>query len=485
MRIKEEIKRSGYFWLPSAPKKKIPGTLNISDGGKIELEVVGLFDETVGGQNSAINKSGEFERIVGNVEIEKYGLVTLDGCFYKHWHPFSNGISKSLLHVSKALLGIAYDDKDPLLFNTLKFSVEGIDEWVGLSGINVDHQSEKPTAIIKYSPLEEVSLNLNNGMKLLFTFSWTLPGFPHITEAKITQKTYFKLVSQQERPLEDFISIAHKLTTFLCFAIDKTVCINPIKATSNTSCRNTDTGESEPAPPISLYYESLPYTKEVPKIDWHHMLFRYQEIKANAEQIINNWLQAYDKIEPALNLYFGVTTGGLRYLDAKVLALAQGLESYHRRTSDETRMPNSDFESLRQTLKAQCPDEHRKWLSEKLEYGNELNLRQRIKRIIEPFKEFIGNADQRDKLIGSIANTRNYLTHYDESLKTRAASGEKLIHLYLKMEAIFQLCILQELGFTQTEIKSVLDKNYSLRKKLEKIWQDTALNEEFRHAPLL
>ena len=47
MRIKEEIKRSGYFWLPSASEKKLPGTLTISDGGKIELEVVGLFDETV------------------------------------------------------------------------------------------------------------------------------------------------------------------------------------------------------------------------------------------------------------------------------------------------------------------------------------------------------------------------------------------------------------------------------------------------------
>ena len=167
--------------------------------------------------------------------IEEYRWVTLERCFYKHWHPFSDDISKSLLHVSKALLGIAYEDKDLLSFNTLKFSVEGIDEWVGLSGINVDYQSEKPTAIITYSPLEEVSLKLDNGMNLLIAFSWTRSGLPHITEAKITQKTYFKLVSSQERPLEDFISIAHKLTTFLCFAIDKTVCINPIEATSNTS----------------------------------------------------------------------------------------------------------------------------------------------------------------------------------------------------------------------------------------------------------
>ena len=469
MRLKEEIKCSGYFWLPSASEKKIPGTLKISDGGKIELEVVGAFSETVGEQNSALNNRGIIERIVGQIEF--YGLVTLDGCFYKKRPLFHYGISKSLLHVSKALLGLAYDDQEPLLFNTLQFSVEGVDEWVGLSGINVEHETiqEKVSATIQYSPLEEVSLNLNNGMKLLVTFSWTLPGLPHVTEAKITQKAYFKLVSPQERLLDDFLPLARKLTNFLSFAIDKTVCINQITAISNTSCRNISTGESEPAPPISLYYESLPYTKEVPKIERYHMLFRYQEIQEIAEQIINNWLQAYDKIEPALNLYFGVTTGGLRYLDAKVLALAQGLESYHRRTSDETRMDKSKFENLRKTLNTQCPKEHRTWLSEKLKYGNELSLRQRIQRIVKPLKEFIGDKNQRAKLISGIVDTRNYLTHYDDSLKSKAASGDGLVRLYHRMQAIFQLCILQEMGFTQTDIESVFDKSHRLRKKLGKV----------------
>lgn len=455
--MKEKIKKSGYFWLPSVPEKKIAGTLNISDGGKIELEVAGLFDENI--------ERDKFERIVGH--IEKYGSITLDDCLWTQ-KTISGGISKSSILVHKAFLGFAYDDKEPVLLNTFQFSVEGIDEWVGLSGIKVENQFEKQAATITYSCPEIVSLNLNNGMKLLITFSWTFPGFPNITEAKITQKTWFKLVSEQDRPLKDFRSIAYKITTLLCFAIDKTVCIDQIKVTSNTISRD-NTGESEPVPPMLLYYESLPYTKDEPKIYHHHMLFRYQTIKVNAEQIINNWLQAYDKIETALNLYFGVTTGRLQYLDAKVLALAQGLEIYHRRTSDETRMEQDNFKSLRQTLINQCPEKHREWLSERLKYVNELSLRQRIQRIIKPFNEFIGNENQRDKLIGSIVDTRNYLTHYDKSLKSKVASGDRLYDLYRKMEAIFQLRILQELGFTQTEIESLLDKNHNLRQKLEAI----------------
>ena len=45
MRIKEEFKKLGYFWLPSAPDEKVPGTLSISDGGNIELEVLHRLGE--------------------------------------------------------------------------------------------------------------------------------------------------------------------------------------------------------------------------------------------------------------------------------------------------------------------------------------------------------------------------------------------------------------------------------------------------------
>ena len=471
MRIKEEINCDGDFWLPSAPDKRISGTLNISDGGKIELEVLGAFHETAGEQTSAINDRGVIERIIGR--IEKYGFVTLDGCFYKYRPLFSGDFSKSLLHVGKALLGVAYDDKEPILTKTIQFSVEGVDEWIGLSGINVDYQEETRTAIIKYSPLKEVSLNLNDDMQLLITFSWTHPGFPNITEAKITQKTYFKLLSQQERQLGDFTSLAHKLTTFLCFAIDKPVCINQIAATVKTIRRGPNDQDINNGTPelvsIPLYYASLPYTKEVPKIGWYHMLFRYQRIEVNADRIINNWLQAYARFERALDLYFAVFTGRILYLEDKVVALAHGLEIYHRRTSEETRIDNSEFERLIETLRKLCPEEHQKWLCERLKYGNELSLRKRLQKIAEPFNDFIGDKSERDKLIGSIVDTRNFLTHYDGSLESRAASGDKLVRLYRRMEAIFQLLILQELGFPRTEIQSFLAKNDKLRQKLKAI----------------
>lgn len=466
MRIKEEFRKSGYFWLPSAPDRRIPGTLVIIDGGDIELEVVGLFDESIEGLNRALNDKDELKRVVGH--IEKHGLVTLDDCFYKKKNIAFGGISKSTIHVNRAFIGVAYEDDEVVLFDKLKFSVEGIDEWIGLSGIKVEHEFEKRTASITYTPPEEISLILNNGMNLLITFAWTLPGFPHLKEARITQKTYFEISSETKCPLSEFISIAYKITTLLGFAIDNTVCIEKVTAKSDDITQ--DIGDRKTAPvPISVYYASLPYTNKVPRIDRHRMLFVFRQLGEDAGRIFNNWIDAYDVIDPALNLYFSSKTGAHKYLDGKFLSLAQGLETYHRRMSNEKIMDDVVFQELTEQIIEKCPEEYQEWLSARLLYGNEVSLSRRLKSIIGPFKHLLGTSKERNKLIRSIVDTRNYLTHYDAELERKAASGRELWVLCLRMEAIFQLHLLQVLGFTNKEVQSVFDNSDSLQQKLREI----------------
>lgn len=464
MRVKEEIKKSGYFWLPSAPDNKIPGTLIITDGGNIELEVIGLFNDMM----DELNGNNKLERIVG--EIEKYGLITLDDCHYKNKTISLIGpISKSSINVQKVFLGVAYDDKEINLFNSFQFSVDGLDEWLGLNGIKVEYLLVNDcfsSASITYTPPKEISFNLNNGMKLLTVTHSTVPTGSSKTEAKITQKMYFKLVSEQEQTLNIFIATAYKIITFLCFAIDKTVCIEDVSVTSNAICRKISEGKHYPIS-ILLYYKSNPYTEVKPKIDCNQMLFKFDVVKEDLERILNNWLNSYETIDSALSLYFSTKEGAHKYLENQFLSLAQGLETYHRRTSTEKLMDEVIFEELVEKLVEQCPEEHKKWLSGRLTHGNEINLRKRIKNIIEPFRDIFGNNKEISSLITRILDTRNYLTHYDKSSDSKSAKGKDLYLLCLKMEAIFQLHFLQILGFTPAEIKSVFDNSYELRQKIK------------------
>ena len=426
MRIKEEIKRLGYFWLPSAPDRVIAGILSISDGGNIELEAVGLFDD---GEIFFSDELKPIGRIVGLVEKE--GFVTLDDCYYKTGTVTFGGISKSLIHVGKVFIGVRYDEGESPVFNTLTFSVEGIDEWVGISGISFEPHFEESTATISYQRPEDISINLDNGMRLLITFHWTPPGAPIIREARISQKTHFKLVSEDPRELSDFTFVAHKIITFLCFATDQTVSLDSMSATSHDLCQDIGQGQTRTIP-INIYFSSRPYSTDEPKIQQHDMLFGFGKIQSDVEKKIKNWIKAYKKTDPAFDLYFSVTTGGQTYLNEKFLTLARGLEAYHKRKFDEGFVP----------------------------------LNQRIKCIIEPFKEIIGSEENRRNLICKIMDTRNDLTHSNLDLISQTAEDRDLWTLYLKTELIFQLLLLWSIGFSLEDINSIVANCGQLQWKL-------------------
>ena len=218
MRIKEDFKKSGYFWLPSSPDKKFPGTLSISGGGIIDLEIVELFESV--GSDSVDSESihwdtlnweptfnNDFKRIVGHIETNE---VTLDDCKSNRGPLyFKTGLSKSLLRVGRAFTDVKYDEDEIPSFKILIFSVDGINQWIGENSNrstppNPDYPfSYQRRQTISFQHPEPVSFNLSNGMELSITFNQVGTGTVSPREDRITQRTYFRLVSQDTRELNE------------------------------------------------------------------------------------------------------------------------------------------------------------------------------------------------------------------------------------------------------------------------------------------
>ena len=420
MRIKEKFKRTGDFWIPSVPEERVHGTLSISDGGNIELEITtGQLKD----RNGTFNLN--LERIVGDLHGSLPSIpVTLDDCYYKIL-PTIGGTSKSLIRISRAFIRVQYDQDEIPSFNTLTFSVEGINDWIETSGIKVEDSSEKRPAIISYERPGDISFNLDNDMQLSITWSASLKrSFKSKKEAGISEEIYFTLVSKESRKLDEFTSVARKITEFLCFAMNETVSVDGMSATS-------DNLFNEGGKPIriSVYYRSWPYAKNEPKIVSYDMLFKFREIQNDIEKFLNNWIKSYEQYDSAFRLYFLAKTGAQTYLEEKFLTLVQGLEAYHQRI---------------------C---------------RKMYLRDRIMNIIEPFKDIIGTDENRQKLINSIMDTRNYLTHHKPSKELKAAKGVDLWPLSMKMELLLELHFLQLMGFSRKKIDSIIDNCPKLKRK--------------------
>ena len=103
-----------------------------------------------------------------------------------------------------------------------------------------------------------------------------------------------------------------------------------------------------------------------------------------------------------IDLYFSTKNGARKYLDGKFLALAQGLETLHRRTSSELSMSESDFEKMLSEILDNCPPTHKEWLKMKLYFANELSLRKRLQDLFEPYIDVFGNKKDIKDIIDKI-----------------------------------------------------------------------------------
>jgi len=427
MRVAQEYKGLGLFWLPSDPESTVFGNLSISDGGKVQLELFGPFDPDPHKLNGFSRDRGKTDRINGCLEDGK--CVTLERCLHTNQGLRTNNqggtMVKSVIHVHQAFIGAPYEE-EKITFNSLSFSIDGLHEWLGIKSIHRDHKDNLKSATITYERPKNLIYKLKNAFTLLIGFEVNLSdhGSP-TTEAKISQKACFKLKTDTDQEFSKFTDIARKLTNLICFAVGETVSLSEVTATSQKDETNR----------IKLYYKSLPFIEEEPKVRLNRMIFRFSDVEEKFKEIIDRWLSAYEDISPTLNLYFSATTGGYRYLEGKFLALAQGLENLSRN---------------KYPVKAKKP-----------------TLRQRIEQLVKPFEDYVGGPEEGKILVDKTVDTRNYYTHYDERLKDRAADGEELWKLCQKMEAIFELHFMDSIIFRDAEVTSVLNRPSKLKSKLE------------------
>ena len=129
-------------------------------------------------------------------------------------------------------------------------------------------------------------------------------------------------------------------------------------------------------------------------------------------------------------------------------------------------MPAQEYCDMRDRLLENCAPEDREWLERKLQYGNELTLRNRLNDLIKPYGHWFGNAREQNSFIGKVVEKRNYFTHYSIELDGNEGMYRDLLELYEKIEALFQLQLLELVGFDGDQIRSIVNKNGRLTRKL-------------------
>jgi len=122
--------------------------------------------------------------------------------------------------------------------------------------------------------------------------------------------------------------------------------------------------------------------------------------------------------------------------------------------------PEEEHDKRIEEILNTIPEKNKEWLKSRLVYSNEPTLRERLREIFDEYSKIVNNfIEDKKTFIQKVVVTRNYLTHYDSSLKDQAAEREELYHITQKLKILLEVCLLAQLGFSFDDIKSLISRN--------------------------
>lgn len=452
----------GYFWLPGNTVTKVPGHFHCSDDGTLRLDVLGELVESMLDPDQA-----EVPRILG--VSENGAPITLENCFFRKRNFNFPGLAKSSIHVNSALVGCHLDKDESANFDEVACYSDAINNWLEFAPIEATLASYNPVkASIAFTPPNPREWMLSNAVKMKMRSLWTAPAGNTHREARITQQTWVGFKFPQATSLDELLTVVNRFCNFVSFVVDQALSLNAIEVYSN-QCLDEVVG-SERRRRIQVYYTpNCLASADLSRISSPFPLFSFTFGCDRFGELISNWLENYDKFDSSFNLYFATKTSRDLYLDNRFLMLAQALESLHRHSSSTTAFSVDDYSSLCKLLEEVVPAKFADWLKPRLAYGNEPSLRLRLKSLFKAFESIYGDSRKVKNLISRTVDTRNYLTHYDVTLRQRSASGADLYKLCLSLETLFQLHMATLCGITEKEVVDLCQRSELFRRKIAEI----------------
>ena len=469
MKTNKTIEGTGYFWFAGKTDKRLPGILRILPTGSAELRLTDLkmfqlppTDELRLGEPLLNPSETNYPVIVGIVDIGKTKLVTLKDCIRKNWsEPFPSGIVTLTIVARYIFLGNEHY-VDQVNYSKLRFSVTGLDDWLGVSGIETTvRQGEKKlhSATIKFTPPDERTYSLPDGFEFELNFGYTIPGF-RISEAKISQKAYISLKSKELRSLDEFLAQVWKLQQFFCFCVDTTVSVESITAYS--------TEFEHPEQPVEIHCNSMHRADIVSQPSRYKMLLTYDLLEKAIRECAALLVDDYDRYKPAYDLYFSTKFIADNLIESKFYRLFNASKLCIRKAFQQTEMSSDEHERIINAMLETVPTKRQEFFKIILKYSNNLTLRKRLKKLYGDFESLYGTNIVTKDQIDKIVRIRNDLTHLCESPSAKGVAAiEEMVQLQQKLEALFQLHLLKIIGLDSNAIEKIAnDGNKSLYWKI-------------------
>lgn len=453
----------GLWWIPSAPDEKLSGTLTIAKGDP-RLDVVGDFGRDVvsesHGERAFSLSPADQQRVVGMTTDGR--AVTLIDCTPVSEITSLPGLATAIYRARAAILGRLFGPDESIDFNEIEIRTTELERWVGHVPFpieEVDAQNDAALAKIRMTRPRTIEIPLASGERTYLRFEIHTSGLGNVTtDASLHYAAWIGLRFTERRDLAGTTQAVDQLRNFLSLAVGR-----PLTLLEVDGYREA-VDQHESRKPLRILYPAAHNPEPSARaVQPHQMLFTFVEARDRFAEVLGAWLDHHELLQPVFALYFGTLYNGSLYLEQQFIAFAQAIETYdrRRRPKEKERDKTKHKEVVREILEA-APEQHRKWLQEKLAYSNELSLAKRLEHVLDACTNVTGRIVGKQGVsdfIRSARDTRNYYTHWDPAMKHKAVTEPRdLYRLTLQMRTVLETVLLLELDFECRRIEGVLER---------------------------
>lgn len=458
----ERFEIKGLWFLPSNKDKKVSGVLRFDPVEGSYLELIGSLDENISLQDFNSLDNGAI--ILGtSVDSES---ITLYHCYLSSREKKSvrneiAGPIKETFFVNFILNGYHFENEESFKFNTIASSLQNFDEWLDISGFQIDHEKTIENLYsINYIKPKDIQFDLHENHNGKFTFHVSRPHVYSQKHEYIIQEAWLELNSRNEIGLQEIRQLLNRFQNFLTMGVYQSVYPQKI-ILYNNNLKNDFGMAGKYRKPIKFYYSSSRQRKNKKEKHSFEMLFNYTKIKDVFPLIIKNWFENYDRLSPAFNLLFDQFYNGAIFNENTFLNLAQSAETLHSRIYDHTKIPKEEYEAMKKEILEKLPQYH-SWMKEQLHFGNHLDLSQRLTELTEKYSNEVIDKiiPEKSNFVSQVKNLRNYYTHYSKSLEKKVIPERDLLFLSERLKMLLVSGFLFEIGIPK-ELSNTLFKNAS------------------------
>ncbi|MBZ4192159.1 HEPN domain-containing protein [Niabella beijingensis] len=370
--------------------------------------------------------------------------ITLHNCLFTNKKMSLQGIPTITVMAHLCFIG-GHFKVEEARFQSVNLVYSSLNEWFDIRGLKYADIQSKSVSISYEVPQTRVFYERED-LTMGVTFQGTWPLFSVDHEFVLKQQTSILVKYAPGFTLDDFWNYDTILTGFFALAY-----FSEAHLTAISFIRDSEN--------ITCFYSGQDVDFKN-KTRNKRFLFTYKDIQKDFSAIFKKWIDILSITEPAVLILTESFNSQNKVGENLFLNIIQAIETFHRTTRNNEVEPKHIHKHKINGILSGCPEEYRQWLKDKLNFSNEPTLQERLVELFDELSNEITDHLYPDKaeLIKNAKNTRNYLTHYDRSLKKKALSGIKLYYLTERLQIFLLILVLKELGIEQDKINKMITK---------------------------